>query len=34
MTVIKIMFAALICIPIGALCYYFLKKLVEQLDKK
>ena len=34
MTVIKIIFSMLICFPLLALAYYFLKKLVEELYKK
>ena len=32
MTAIKIMFAILICIPLAAVSYFFLKKLVEQIE--
>ena len=32
MTAIKIMFAILICIPLAAVSYFFLKKLVEQIS--
>ena len=34
MTAIKIMFAILICIPLAAVSYFFLKKLVEQISRK
>lgn len=34
MTIAKIMFAILVCFPLAALSYYFLKKLVDQLYKK
>ena len=33
MHIIKIIFAVLTCVPLAALCYYFLNKLVEQLYK-
>ena len=33
MIVAKIMFALLVSFPIAALCYYFLKKLVDELYK-
>ncbi len=34
MTAIKIIFAVLICVPLAAVCYYFLKKLVDELGRK
>ena len=34
MTVIKIIFSMLICFPLLALAYYFLKKLVEELASR
>ena len=34
MTAIKIMFAVLICVPLAAVCYYILRKLVDELGRK
>lgn len=34
MTIVKIIFAACVCVPLAVICYFFLTKLVEQLLKK
>lgn len=34
MIVLKIIFALLVCFPLAALCYFFLGKLVSQMDRK
>jgi len=33
MTVVKIMFSLLLCVPLSYLAYHFLKKLVDELYK-
>mgnify|MGYP003305802853 CR=1 FL=1 len=33
MTIIRILFSALLCVPITFLAYHFLKKLVDELYK-
>ncbi len=34
MTIVKIIFSALICFPLAVVCYHFLKKLVGELGRK